>query len=1482
MKKTLTSTFLSLLGGVLLTAPASAAGPDLTGAATNSTVRPPRITSGPQRHPDANPFTITTPDRLSNDPLSAAFTANRSAGPSLLSALPGQVNLTGIVLYSIDYITEGLCRIPQNASHSFHTLNDQIYCTTGAIRQGDTYYLVQAIQGSWRMDKYDPETWELLSRDWDDDGSKYGHLTAQALASDPATGRIYGCFDSVNGDSYEFGYADYANLTRTTICTLPNWWRACGIDSQGRLFAIDGSSDVYIVDKETGDMTFIGNTGVEAYWQAGGTIDPDTDTFYYTTSTSAGGFLYSVNLTNGAATKLYQFPANEEVAFLYMETPLAPATAPAAATDLAVDFSEGVEGTVSFTIPAHLYNGEDAEGDVSFTILANNDTIMEGTAAYGASVNVQVTLPSSGKFEIAVIISNENGSSPTVKTSVSVGNSAPLMGAVTLSYDGSVMSLEWPKAKAADPEATFDIEKVTYTVVRQPDGVTVASDIKENSFQEEYIYDGELKSVSYEVTAYHVDTQSEPKASNSIFIGYILPPFNENFDDPYTFAMFKTIDGNGDGRIWQHSSGTAKMVFNVYIDMDDWMVTPAIKLEKGKYYKFSLDVRCEKETYPERFEVCWGTAPEADALVNTLIPASVVNYTSFTNHYDYIVPEADGLYYIGIHGISERDEYNLYVDNLSLEDGLPETTPGLVTDLSVIPDFNGNGEAKITFTAPSVDLGAAPLASLDCIEVFRGDSLITSITPAVPGQTYTVTDTDIPAGVITYSVVGVNADGRGVPVRCETRIGIPAPTAPTAITVAESSPGQVTVSWNAPETDTYGNPLNQQFVTYTVTNADNGNVWASGLTEPTASFTALTSGQKFMRFTVTASTETGTAAATTLLTPVGEPYALPYLESFADALPSYTLGTIGDGGKWELYKDSEEMKSADNDNGFIAMYGPVIENNASIWTGKIDLTRAANPVISLQVFNFHSANGDDENINTVELLVKTFGEGVSEYETILTKKVCELGDLGWNTMTADLSAYKGKVISIRIFATTESHSFTFIDDIRIFDDLAYNIATDKLIAPAEVLPGREFEVSFNVTNTGSQPAESWTASLSTEGFGTMVSEGKALAPGESCTVTFAVTLNSSSRTENLLSASVEMDSDENAADDIASAVVSVYQKALQAPAGLTGEYNNSTASLSWSQPEMTEIIREETESFEWADAWTDDVEGWSFVDLDEGMVGGFKQTEIPCLPAGTYGAFWVMDSKFEGFNATFASHTGTHYLGGMYNIFGEANDDWAISPELEGGAQTISIFARSYTNAESIQILYSTGSTDPEDFIALIETTEVPSTWTCFEVELPEGALRFAIRSVGIANLMLMLDDFTFTPRPAMRDAVLIGYNVYRDGVKLNDAPVEETAYTDNMPGIQAEYTVTAVYNNGESGPSEHVVVKQLSGIEGISGNTADVTVAGHTIFVNGAAGKPVSVTAVDGRTVYSSAAADRHAVEVSAGLYIVTLGDNSVKVTIR
>ena len=53
--------------------------------------------------------------------------------------------------------------------------------------------------------------------------------------------------------------------------------------------------------------------------------------------------------------------------------------------------------------------------------------------------------------------------------------------------------------------------------------------------------------------------------------------------------------------------------------------------------------------------------------------------------------------------------------------------------------------------------------------------------------------------------------------------------------------------------------------------------------------------------------------------------------------------------------------------------------------------------------------------------------------------------------------------------------------------------------------------------------------------------------------------------------------------------------------------------------------------------------------------------------------------------------------------------------------------------------------------------------------DLPEGATHFAVRCTSPMGYMLLVDDITYRPAGKGAPLEIKGYNIYRDGVKIND-----------------------------------------------------------------------------------------------------------------
>ena len=102
--------------------------------------------------------------------------------------------------------------------------------------------------------------------------------------------------------------------------------------------------------------------------------------------------------------------------------------------------------------------------------------------------------------------------------------------------------------------------------------------------------------------------------------------------------------------------------------------------------------------------------------------------------------------------------------------------------------------------------------------------------------------------------------------------------------------------------------------------------------------------------------------------------------------------------------------------------------------------------------------------------------------------------------------------------------------------------------------------------------------------------------------------------------------------------------------------------------------------------------------------------------------------------------------------------------------------------------------------------------------------------------------------------ASLLGYNVYRDGEKLNAEPVTANSYTDAVSDSKThKYKVTAVYDEGESNFSEELSVGATTGINTVATDLSSAPAAFYNIAgqrVDSSAKGITIVRTADGRVL--------------------------------
>ena len=1434
--------------------------------------------------PGTAKITQITPPSFSLPPVSQNIGIQSRAGAS--------TPLNGIVIYSDNWNGDykyGMYSWPTDGSSaepSIVALDKNMKGQAG-VAVGNRYYMTYYEESSlgyiYYNDHYvfDMDTWETI--EVKDAGTNNYRNIAFALTYDATTNQIFGEFYNFDGDGYNFctynaeeHRAVYINEISGTM------WNAMAVSPDGILYAIDYDGVLLSVDKASGNTTRIGDTGIRPEYMSSAAIDQRTGRFYWSVSTADNkSYIYEVNPATAEATLLYQCPNNEEITGMYVPVPEASDKAPDIAANFKGDFSEGsLDVNLSFDAPSTCFDGSPLNNDVDYTITCNGEQIASGKTAPGVNVTLEYTAPASGNYTFEVTCSNSEGDGPSAKLNLYLGIDNPTAPSdVILTYADNVFSLSWQPVKG---EHDGYIADVTYTVNRiVNDGApeTVASGITECSFSEPYSSEG-LAEVYYTVGASVHEFTSAFSPSNHITIGSIIPPYNKNFLDNADITGYTIIDVNDDERTWGSSYSGVQISYSNSSTgpLDDWFISPAIKLYKDKIYTFTVEAQNNSTSYTERLEVCMGKAPTAAAMVKTIIePVEVFDNTpmKFTAK---IVSDETGDVFFGIHAISDPDQYYLYIREISISAGESTYAPGAVTDLKVTPGTKNPLEATVSFTAPATAINGAELTSIDKIEIYRGEELISSLTDVAPGKEYSCADILTESGTYKYRVVASNESGSGLDATVSAYIGVPLVLPPANVNIAETeNPGEITLTWDAATTTVHGNEIDPSFVKYNVLDK-NGNTVARDLPDCTFTHQAVTDGQILAYYTVVAVTSAGQSqGATSDIIAVGTPYTLPFAESFDNGDTSTVFGMKGEDASWSIVTDDSYVTLTDFDgtNGYAMMNGPYIDSFSNLFTGKITLN-AAKPALSFAYYNLNS----QDDTNTLEVSVIT----ADGQKHPLATYVQNDGKLGWNYVILSLSDFAGQTVQINFLGTVVEYQTIMIDAIYVGELKDNDLGISGINGPSQVTPDQAFSLSATVSNAGALAVSDYKVELYANDVLIEEKAGVELNPGDKKTFSFEHSLNIAAPQQNIFTVNIAFDKDEDISNNSAQHAIEMTLPSYPVASGLVAEHNGTGVALEWQEPEMTELPKlSVTDDFEDYAPWSyTNVGEWTLVDGDGVPIGGIADLTFGTIVRGeTKCAYYVMNDN--GLPEAFAAHSGHQYMVSTYLYVGGVVADWMISPMLSGEAQTISFYAKSYNvnYPESFKVLYSTTDNDPDSFIEVASYSNVPDAWTEYTFPVPEGSVYFAIFCDSDNAFMFFVDDVTYTPANAESlNLTILGYNIYRNGEKINDTPVSATQYSDPDGAVNDEYMVTVVYPVGESAPSAPAMCTRSA--SGITGEQAtSITTDRRSIIVTGATGN-VAVSTADGKLIYSHAQAPKHTIATQPGIYIVSTSTITKKVLVR
>lgn len=1392
--------------------------------------------------------------------------------------------------------------------------------------------------------RYDIDTWE--SSVVQTFGTGTGNL-AEDMTMDYISGNVYAVGNDVYmGSERQLKTVDLETGEMTRVATLGSYIFALAADGEGQLWGVGGptesspATNLYKIDKATGATTLVAPMSINLYSGSLSslTFDLRTGKLYYVAQTYTENEdkerewtngLFEINTSTGTATLLQDFEYKEILAGLAMQDchPKAPATP----TDLGYVFNEGSteDGKVTCQLPTVTFDGTSLSGDLSVEVTIDGETVAEASGLKPGSkyVSDQLSMIAGTNHQIKVFCYSGNLKSVPAKLRVFAGTDAPAAPEnlkVEVNEDGNIMHITWDKAKGAN-DGYIDESKLRYDVKLMPDNVVLASDLTATEL--DYTFEGRNMGVTQIRVTAKIDEATSGDAISSVFVagtpwplpyleafnysGEVMWPFtvidaNNDADEYYGFRWFF---GPNQRAAWYYCTPTA-----TNNSADDWLITPAIAFESDKVYRLQFD------TYGymggvNTVDVVLGSHPTVEKMTHKIHTEEyeTPGYSGAQplNVECLFIPNATDAR-VGFHNVGNNSDH-MFLDNIYISVYGTTGIPGEVKDLKA---KLADGGVKLTFKAPTLTAGGKTLSSLKDIKIYRtntdGDVLKTISAPA-PGESLEFVDVNYGTGLKTYVIVASNDEGAGLRASVSINTYADVPRAVENFTMTPHNGwSDAMLEWNYPAsmTGVNGGVLTEEDITYDIYRTLNNNTTliAQGVSGTSYFDNTCSSSmpegrrQVYVSYRIVPRTNGGEGqSSSTDQVLMGLSYQLPFNESWrmqSQQNYTWTMTNCSMSSSWFINSDTAYDPRAicqDGDYGQVSFSGSRYGYSYGDYVSpRIDVSSFANTKVSFYLYRCNDSNTQGSSVQ-IGFISEDEGREIlpTRYEVYNTEN-------GWEQYTVDIPEKyaKSNRLSVVFSATTANYKGqVHIDNMSVTGEQPQKeIKAERIVGGECCLIGSRNTYDVEVANIGTEEMNNITVNFYADDELVGTETIASLAAGESALAPFAYTpgLNNNERTI-LLKGVVTCDEDGSSDNNVIEATVHLTAPMLPYVTEIVGDSpDTESARVMWMEP----VAYPHSESI------TDDVEGytafainnigdWTTVDRDQQITAQISLGSgvVDWDHAGEPQAFIVFNTTQAGTSAVLKPRSGNQCF--ISFAARSQNDDWLISPQLSGEAQTISFYAKcAYTTDlnERFELWASSGSPEVADFSCISGDSPVVvnsyNDWTRYSFKLPEGTKFFAIRCVSSMQTGLMIDDITYSPmHPAVE---LWGFNVYRDGEKITPTEVGDYQYIDKDVEYNHTYTyaVSAVYDAGESifSPEVKVTVDGSSAIDGVSANDSEIDIhaVAHGISVKAPAGAMISVNSVDGKVLYLISSTGAHTFPVASGVYVVKAADKVAKIMVK
>lgn len=759
----------------------------------------------------------------SSSPLSSPSSA-RSGALAVKAPFAGGFNLCGAMLNSSEWTgsvkpygiysavsdSEGVLSVTPVA------LDPLFDATAGACMTPEGYFITGAKQymGYYIVDHYlfNPSDWSLKSKTAGDMESMARSLTCVGTT-------LYGSYVNLDG-SFSFSSYDIKKLTKKKIVArMEHPYSALAADEGGTIYAIDFEGNLLTVDKKTGKEELIAELGLPSQYTTSAVMNPAGDRIYYVQARPDASEIFAIDPAAGEAVSLGVYANGEQWSGLFLAAPEAFDAAPALPADMSVNFENGaLDGTLSFTLPATLFDGNPAAGEMTWTVTVDGLPSSEGAGEAGSAVETPVAVGVAGSHRFEVRCANEAGEGPVASIERYVGPDAPqnVTGVnFSVNRETGEVSLSWTAPRGGQQGNWFDPSQLAYDIL-DAKGEKVATGLTETEWHTIITLPEKETVLYYSVLPLHAGIAGTAVLSNKVSLGEITLPYEHSFKGTDALEGFNVVDYNGDGITWTADPAGSAYVSYSSVSMNDWIISSPIYLKKGWVYPVTLDAWSQTARHDERIAFWLGKGNRREDMETRYL------YTILDGHPDpfrfQVTVDEDGYYNFGIQGCSLPAQYYLRLDEVAIGEPYLQSAPSAPAFSSVIPDPDGKLDLSGYIFISSKAADGSPQNSLDRFVLKRGDKVVRELINPRPGTPLNFSDTFDEPGRYEYTAYVEADNGKSEVTNCNVYVGVNVPANPSPAVV--STENGISLRWKAPTKGADGLHLNTSDLTYHIYDAE--------------------------------------------------------------------------------------------------------------------------------------------------------------------------------------------------------------------------------------------------------------------------------------------------------------------------------------------------------------------------------------------------------------------------------------------------------------------------------------------------------------------------------------------------------------------------------------------------------------------------------------------------------------------------------------